>query len=272
MPERYVKLGRKALDVTIGHHWAVQVESYDEDGTGDWYEIAGASKKDGDSPNKVHKSKGHTAKSGAGATTAFFFQKEIVGSTSKSDQEIQLYINQWVENNPTYGIFEANCQKFAIQFIAWLTDKNFRLPQGLDGGKFNHDEHHSTDVVVNHGGQAYAAVGVGEVYRNGLGGVLPGRIRGPSAEAEAVAGPGFGAWVNASAGRIETNMGNVVEVHVEPNLRTGFGVRGGNFDAHILGFGGRLGADGYELNTPIGGVRLPFLSAPINAIGNLLRR
>ena len=52
MPKRYVKLGRKALDVTIGHHWAVQVESYDEDGTGDWYEIAGASKNDGNSPNK----------------------------------------------------------------------------------------------------------------------------------------------------------------------------------------------------------------------------
>ena len=115
MPERYVKLGRKALDVTIGHHWAVQVESYDHDGTGDWYEIAGASKKDGNQPNKIHKSKGHTAQSGAGTTT----EKEIVGRTSKSDQEIQAYINKWVENNPTYGIFEANCQKFAFQFIAW---------------------------------------------------------------------------------------------------------------------------------------------------------
>ena len=75
-----------------------------------------------------------------------------------------------------------------------------------------------------------------------------------SAEAEAINGKhGFGAWANASAARLESNVGPV-GAHVDLNVNTGVGVRGGNLDVHALGFGGRVGADGVSIDTPIGGV------------------
>jgi len=39
------------------------------------------------------------------------------------------------------------------------------------------------------------------------------------------------------------------------NADTGVGVRGGNLDVHLLGFGGRVGADGLAVDTPMGGVK-----------------
>ena len=54
-------------------------------------------------------------------------------------------------------------------------------------------------------------------------------------------------------GRFELSAGNVVGVHVDCNVNTGIGVRNGNAEAHLLGFGGKVGADGVEINTPLGG-------------------
>ena len=101
--------------------------------------------------------------------------------------------------------------------------------------------------------------------------ILPASLRGPYAEAEAIAGPGVGAWANASAARYEQNIGNLAEVHADLNVNTGAGIRGGNVDVHLLGFGGRVGTDGLEVNTPLGGARLPWVAAPINFIGSLFR-
>ena len=77
-----------------------------------------------------------------------------------------------------------------------------------------------------------------------------------SAEAEAIAGNRLGAWANASLVRSELSAGPV-GVHVDLNVNTGAGVRGGNLDVHALGFGGKIGADGITLDTPIGGVSFP---------------
>ena len=263
MPERYVKLGRKPLSVHIGHHWAVQVE--DSNLKGMWYEIAGAAKGDKNSANRINHSYGEEAGSGAGALGG-----EIVGKTRKTDHEIQRYNDQWVRNNPTYGITDANCQKFAIQFIAWLTSNNFKLPHGLDAG-FIPDIDNYPKIAVNHGGQAFAAIGSQEKRGQAGTGLLPASMRGPYAEAEAIAGPGVGAWANASAGRYEQNYGNVAEIHADLNVNTGAGIRGGNVDVHLLGFGGRVGTDGLEVNTPLGGARLPWVAAPINFVGSLFR-
>ena len=92
-----------------------------------------------------------------------------------------------------------------------------------------------------------------------------------SVEAEAIAGPGLYAGVNASLVRVEANFGNVVGVKVDVNAKTGAGVRNGNVEAHFLGFGGKVGTDGVEMNTPLGGVSVPLLGAPINWIGGLFR-
>ena len=40
---------------------------------------------------------------------------------------------------------------------------------------------------------------------------------------------------------------------MEPNVNTGLGVRNGNAELRVLGFGGKIGADGLEINTPLGG-------------------
>ena len=36
-------------------------------------------------------------------------------------------------------------------------------------------------------------------------------------------------------------------------MNTGIGARNGNVEAHVLGFGAKVGADGVEINTPLGG-------------------
>ena len=41
-----------------------------------------------------------------------------------------------------------------------------------------------------------------------------------------------------------------VGVHADLNVNTGAGVRGGN-----LGFGGKVGADGVTIDTPVGGAK-----------------
>ena len=39
-------------------------------------------------------------------------------------------------------------------------------------------------------------------------------------------------------------------MHADINLNTGLGVRNGNVELHLLGFGGKVGTDGIEINTP----------------------
>ena len=70
--------------------------------------------------------------------------------------------------------------------------------------------------------------------------LLPASLRGLYAEAEAIAGPGVGAWATASAARYEQNLGNLAEVHADLNVNTGAGIRGDNVEVHLLGFGGRV--------------------------------
>ena len=48
--------------------------------------------------------------------------------------------------------------------------------------------------------------------------------------------------------------GNSLGLHYGVNLNTGLGVRNGNFEAHLLGFGAKIGTDGIEINTPTVGV------------------
>lgn len=48
--------------------------------------------------------------------------------------------------------------------------------------------------------------------------------------------------------------GNLIGARNGFNANTGIGARNGNLEAHILGFGGKVGADGVEVNTPSFGV------------------
>ena len=259
---RYVKLGRKPLSAGVGHHWAVRVETSSSSGC--WFEILGKSgdEKSDSEPNDIGRSYTRAAKSGAGALGG-----STVGKTTKSDEEIDDFISRWLKQNPTYGVLAANCQKFATEFIAWLTDDNYNISVSYDAGFLS--ELNNRTHAVAHEGTAYATASCGE--RRAVGGLVTVAARAPTVMAGVSDGSeGLYAVAEASAFRAEANFG-VVGVHADLNVNTGAGVRNGNVEAHLLGFGGRVGTDGVEVNTPLVGVRIPALGAPINWIGGLFR-
>ena len=51
-----------------------------------------------------------------------------VGTTTKRNDEIDGFIQKWKEDNPKYSFGRENCQKFAREFIGWLTDESFEVP------------------------------------------------------------------------------------------------------------------------------------------------
>ena len=56
--------------------------------------------------------------------------------------------------------------------------------------------------------------------------------------------PGLGDFGDASIMRLEASLGNIIGFHIDYNLNIEIGVRNGNFEAHLLGFGGKLGGNG----------------------------
>ena len=236
---RQVKLGRKAMIGTpVAYHWAVQV--------GDtWYEIDGGK----NSPNSVTKHKGSAAASWAG-----LFGGELVGETNATDCEINKWIDRWLDRNPDYETLTANCQKFAYEFMVWLTDGNFICSHRFNAADTTFDDIKKgvRSFCRAEDGNAVARVTTTEARKSYAYGSVS--ARSVNAQAQAVAGPGLGAWADASAFKVEASLGNLAGVHLEPNVNTGVGVRNGNVDVHLLGFGGKIGADGIELDTPLGGV------------------
>ena len=108
-------------------------------------------------------------------------------------------------------------------------------------------------------------------YRGQVTGWIPEGLRLPSAVAEASAGPGgLFAGANASLNRAEENFGNAVDVDL--NVNTCAGVRNEKVEANLLGFGGKVGTDGLEVNKSLGGVRLPWVAARMNMVGGWFRK
>lgn len=190
---RPVKLGRKPLGSGISaagaavaslHHWAVQV--------GDtWYEISAdksSGGKKGNKRNVVDKSYGCYADSGAGKLGG-----ELVGKTDKTDYEISNWIERWIVNHPGYDALGTNCQTFAYEFMDWLTGGNFICPHRFNAADLEIDRPHklSTSAVAK-GGNAVARAGSNEA--RGSYGIANGSARTLNAQAQAVAGPGFGVW------------------------------------------------------------------------------
>ena len=153
---RYVKLGRKPLGAGVGHHWAVQVIS-EGNAHGMWYEVPGGSGDDegkdrkGAKQNIIRKSYGLSAASGAGTLGG-----TIVGKTTESDEDIDRFIGRWENTNPIYSVSAANCQKFAVELIHWLTDGNYRLNHIMDAGTIDDTRSYST-LAVAQNGQAIAS-------------------------------------------------------------------------------------------------------------------
>ena len=65
---------------------------------------------------------------------------------------------------------------------------------------------------------------------------------------------GAGVFVDASLAKVEVGVGPV-GAKADLNVNTGWGVRGGNAEVHLLGLGGKIGRDGVAVDTPVGGVK-----------------
>jgi hypothetical protein len=147
---RTIKLGRKMADGS-GHPWDVKIGPL-------WYGIVG---KGGKSKSKSWMEVQQRDGSGSDGN-------EIVGETSKSDGEIDHFIEDWVSRNTYIPFSQATHQKFAYELVVFLTDGvNFRLPhrlttlglalepRGLAQG--------TSGFAIHDGGIAIARVGCGKL-------------------------------------------------------------------------------------------------------------
>lgn len=242
---RPILLGRKTA-VWPALHWAVKVGEV-------WYEIEGKGAiGDPETNNTVARNTGFAATSGTGLDGG-----NLVGETYKTDSEIEVFISFWLNEYPLYNVFSTNCQCFAYEFVYFLTNGvNFRLPYRLDASVLK-------SVLVWQTNFCYVVESGVRLARLVMGGEARGSVghfhalyRAPYAETVTIRrGISLGGWCNLSPlGRAELNVGTLVGVHVEPNVNTGIGLRDGNVDVHLIGYGVRVGADGVEINTPVGGV------------------
>ncbi len=251
-----IKLGRKHVSTWIPgiYHWAIKV------GDNIWYEIVGKGAEGAatNRTNEVRWSQGYAAHSSAG-----YLGGQFVGETSRSCDEIYKFIEEWLTEYPHYSVYSDNCQKFAYEFIRFLTNGlNFRLPNRFDAAYISPDQ----DFFDIEG--LFMRRGHFEIQKDGINisrwgsperrvslwYLIQLMVRGPSLEAAAVYGrPGLGAWLDASFVRLEFNWGPLLGLHIEPSLNTGLGLRDGYFDVHVAGFGIRLGCDAVELD-----LLLPF--------------
>ena len=260
--ERVVKLGRKMMLPkrlgplsTIPHHWAIKV--------GDtWYEITGLDIASSDILNgnswgmkqtEVNRSIGYAAKSGAGK-----YGGEIVGKTRKTDFEINQWISNWIRDNPKYNLLGDNCHKFAYELMVWLTDGIFRCEHPAHSEKYVGSQlcrqfFDLAGFCAAKEGNAIASFSLAQGrMRMGL---FEGKAQVGQITAQGVCGrPGLGLFVDAKVAELKLSAGNIIGGHVGLNGNTGIGARNGNLEAHFLGFGGKVGADGVEFNTPFWGV------------------
>ena len=260
--ERVVKLGRKMMlpevlgpFATIPHHWAIKVGDI-------WYEIAGLDIKSEDIMNgkcwdikqnsDINRSFGYAAKSGAGK-----YGGEIVGKTRKTDSEINQWNINWINKNPNYSLLDYNCHKYAYELMVWLTDGIFRCEHPANSGErigsqLCRNFFDLSGFCAAKEGNAIASFSLAQ-GRMRLG-LFEGKLQVGQITAQGVCGPGLGLFVDTKIAELKLSAGNIFGGHVGLNGNTGIGARNGNLEAHFLGFGGKVGADGVEINTPIGGL------------------
>lgn len=234
-------LGGKVLIPLAATHWAVKV--------GDtWYEVPGASKSDSSSPNKIQRSNGLKARSGAHPIGG-----GLVGTTSKSDNQIDTFCRKWVSANPVYHFTTTNCQKFATDFADFLCDGAADMPSVMEAGiRGRGVGPRATSGAAN--GTAFARASVGR--SQALHGIAAAAAEGPAASARAVCGrEGFGAFADAQLGKAEARLGGNVGLHVGLSARTGAGVANGKAEVSLLGFGVSAGQSGVGISTPVGGAQ-----------------
>jgi len=167
-----------------------------------------------------------------------------VGSTERTDEAIDQWLDHWNEElggARPYNLVTNSCQTFAVHLVRWLCLGEGKLP--ILGGI----------SLIKDSGSFVAAAGFGELACASFGGAKVA-LSGPAASLQGVARRG--AFFDASLGVAEvgtdTPFGRL-GIYATANVCTGIGVRDGNAEANVLGFGMKAGKDGMGIKTPIGG-------------------
>ena len=236
---RPVRLGMVDIIWPFATHWAVQVGD-------EWFEVAGASKQDAYAPMTILTSKGARSAVGDGADVARFGH---VGETRKSDMDIFWFIQRWKWRNPRYAFHTDNCQKFAREFIAWLTEENHKPLPMMDAGVGGNCAQGPTTWYGGENGAAYAGAMV--VTMQGHNGLLNGTLVALRASVASLFGPlGVGVFAEAELARAEGGIGPVrIALHL--NANTALGVRNGGLEVSLVGFGASVGANGFSVSLPV---------------------
>lgn len=238
-----VRLGKKVVVPVWATHWAVQVDT-------EWYEVSGASKSDSDVPNEIKRQFGSNSEQ-----CAVPVRGGLIGNTKKSQQEIDEWLQWWLHQHPKYNFKTTNCQKFAKDFVDFLCDGKAKLPM-MEAGTRSIGQGPAVWAAASNG-TAIAEATTGR--REAQQGIAKIATEGPNANAKALWGnEGYGAFAHASAGRVDAGLGGV-GLFIEPNISMGAGFHSGNAEVKVLGFGGKVGADGLEVSTPLGGGRCEIM-------------
>jgi len=114
--QRQVHFGEKPLGLGA-KHWALQVGDM-------WYEIQGTGLKEKGSENIIEVFKGPKAKSGAEPVY-------LLGTTMKTDEQIEEFNDTYKKNHPTYSLIFDNCQTYVYDLFEFLMkdgEKSKELP------------------------------------------------------------------------------------------------------------------------------------------------
>ena len=235
---RQVRLGMVDVLWPIATHWAVQVDDT-------WFEVGSNSKQEETASMSILVSHGKKSAVGTGAQVSRFGH---VGTTIKSDGEISEWISLWKGRNPKYSFTADNCQKFAREFIDWLTDGTHKPLPKMDAGVGGNRARGPNAWGGVDGGAAYAGSSVANMQ--GHCGLLNGALTAPNASAAALCGEhGFGAFTEAEVGRMEGGFGPIrAATHL--NVNTGIGVRNEGFEVSAGGAGFAVGGNGVWISTP----------------------
>ena len=180
----------------------------------------------------------------------------LSGTTEKTDDEIAAFNERWHKRFPKYNILGANCQIYAKEFIEFLVGGSFEPPCTLP----------QAGLSVWHTCQ-----GSHQVQRDGLycskqtqgkvGAILMLfgiEAEGPKIHIGYSKKKYFGNWggfIEASLFRVEIKL-CPLRVRLEVNIDTAFGLRDGQFQVKVLGFGISCGMGGMGLATPVAGLGL----------------
>lgn len=254
---RLVTLGVGGYYGFASGHWAVQVG---QDGRS-WYEV-GARGDRGASSSRGSQYSSSASMSGSKTlrierrnSEANHFASNVrgklqsMGWTTKTDAEIDAWLDDFERAHPGYDFLSTNCQYFAKKFIEWLTEgRHDRWPLGDAGKPQSPRESEATGLRLP--GKMIAQRGSFE----GHNGPVALRAAGPRAALhyphehdDSFDGVAF----EASLGEVRMGLGPA-SLALQPNLNTGVRTVGGSAEVTFLGFGIRGGPGGWSIRTPLG--------------------